>query len=196
MMWNLPLAVEIDGIEYPIRNRCDYRVVLNVICALNDVELDLQHRVECALFLFYGNDEDLVTLDAVLCRLGANIQTAVSEMFKIINLGKEETESANDQKPQLMDWEQDFPHLAPPISRVLGYSVRDENRYTHWYDFLGAYTEIGECVFATIVSIRSKKLKGKKLDDWEKEFYNENRHLVDLQPNLTEEEKEWLNSDW
>lgn len=184
MMWNLPIAVEIDGKEYAIRNKCDYRVVLDAICALNDEELEMEHRIECALFIFY---EDLTGLK--------DIQTAITEMMKIINLGEETTEE-EQQKPQLMDWEHDFPQLAPPISRVLGYSVRDANRYTHWWDFIGAYMEIGECTFANIISIRNKRMKGKKLEDWEREFYRENKKMVDLPHKLTDEEKEWLDSDW
>ena len=86
--------------------------------------------------------------------------------------------------------------MAPPISRTLGYSVRDAKNYTHWYDFIGAYMEIGECTFANIISIRNKKIKGKKLEKYEQEFYRENKKLVDLPQNLTEEEQEWLESDW
>ena len=55
-MWNLPLTVEIDGKEYVIRNKCDYRVVLDVIAALNDNELEMENRIQCAVFIFY---EDL-----------------------------------------------------------------------------------------------------------------------------------------
>ena len=65
MSWNLPISVEIDGTEYPIRNKCDYRVVLDVIKALNDEDLDMQYRIQCALFIFYGNDE-LNTQEKVL----------------------------------------------------------------------------------------------------------------------------------
>ena len=184
MIWDLPVAVEIDGKEYAIRNKCDYRVVLDVISALNDEELEMEYRIECALFIFY---EDLTGLK--------DIQTAIMEMIKIINLGKETTEDEQN-KPQIMDWEHDFPHIAPPISRVLGYSVRDENNYTHFWDFIGAYQEIGECSWANIVSVRSKRMKGKPLDKWEREFYNENRKLIDLPHKLTDEEQEWLDSDW
>ena len=42
MMWDLPISVEIDGEIYQIRNRCDYRIVLDVICALNDNELTIE----------------------------------------------------------------------------------------------------------------------------------------------------------
>ena len=183
-MWSLPISVEIDGTEYAIRNKCDYRVVLDVISALNDEELEMEYRIECALFIFY---EDLTGLE--------DIPTAITEMMKIINLGEETTEEEQN-KPQLMDWEHDFKQLAPPISRVLGYSVRDEKKYTHWYDFVGAYMEIGDCTFANIISIRNKRMKGKKLEKYEQEFYKENRKLIDLPNKLTDEEQEWLDSDW
>ncbi len=185
MMWSLPISVKIDGKEYAIRNKCDYRVVLDVITALNDIELEMENRIRCALFIFY---EDLTGC--------TDFETAVKEMMKIINNGEEETTQEQIPKPQLMDWQHDFTQLAPPISRVLGYSVRDANHYTHWWDFIGAYMEIGECTFSNIVSIRSKKQKGKPLEKWEQDFYKENRKIIDLPQNLTEEEKEWLDSDW
>ena len=184
MMWDLPIAVEINGKSHPIRNKCDYKVVLDVICALNDNELTDEEKVKCALFIFY---EDISAIE--------DFDTAIKEMFCVIN-GGEENEESQEQKPQLMDWEHDFPQLAPPISRVLGYDVRTPNKYTHWYSFLGAYMEIGECTFSTIVSIRSKRAKGKKLDKWEEEYIREHRKMVELPRKLTAEEQEFLDSDW
>lgn len=195
MTWDLPVDVEINGQKHKIRNKCDYRVVLDVFGALNDKDLTDQEKIECALFIFYGNDE-LKTPDKVMKVLGCDIQLAVDEMMRIISGGTREERPQGEQKPQLMDWEHDFPQLAPPISRVLGYSVRDAKNYTHFWDFLGAYMEIGECVFAQIVSIRNKKLKGKKLEKYEREFYEENKRMVDLPNRLSSEEAEWLNSDW
>ena len=57
--------------------------------------------------------------------------------------------------------------------------------------------EIGECTYSTVLSIRTKKRDGKKLEKWEQEFYTSNRKLVDIKVKLTEEEKAreaWLNS--
>lgn len=184
MMWDLPIAVEINGKSHPIRNKCDYRVVLDVICALNDNELTDEEKIKCALFIFY---EDISEID--------DFETAIKEMFRIIN-GGEEQEESQEQKPQLMDWEHDFPQLAPPISRVLGYDVRTPDRYCHFWTFLGAYMEIGECTFSTIVSIRTKRAKGKKLDKWEEEYIREHRKMVELPRKLTAEEQEFLDSDW
>lgn len=184
MNWNLPIAVEINGNTHPIRNKCDYRVVLDVICALNDNELTDEEKVKCALFIFY---EDVSQID--------DFEVAIKEMFRIINGG--EIESGNQSpKVRLMDWEYDFPQLAPPISRVLGYDVRTPDKFTHWYSFLGGYQEIGECVFSTVVSIRSKLSKGKKLEKWEQEYLKEHKDLIELPNRLTKEELEFLNSDW
>ena len=183
MMWDLPIAVEINGQSHPIRNRCDYRVVLDAICALNDNELTEEEKVKCALFIFY---EDISAID--------DFDTAIKEMFRIINGGEEQEQSA-EQKPQLMDWEHDFPVLVAPINRVLGFEIRSID-YLHWFSMLSAYMEIGECTFSTIVSIRSKKAKGQKLDKWEIDYLREHRKMVELPQKLTAEEEELLNSEW
>ena len=39
MIYDLPTTVEIDGEKYKIRNRCDYRIALDAIRALNDTAL-------------------------------------------------------------------------------------------------------------------------------------------------------------
>lgn len=182
MMWNLPIAVEIDGTEYAITNKCDYRMVLDVICVLNDNDLSDEQKIKTALYIFY---EDITNC--------TNIEKAIKEMYKIISYGEEEENQ--EKKPRLMDWQHDFKVLVSPVNRVLGYEIRSVD-YLHWYTFLGAYFEIGECQFQTIVSIRSKKSKGKKLENWEQEFYRENKKQVDLPMNLSEEEQEWLDSEW
>ena len=162
MTWSLPYSVSIDGKEHSIRNKCDYRIVLVAIRALNDDDLTIEEKINCALFIFYENISEI-----------EDFETATKEMFRIIN-GGEQPESNQEQKTQLMDWEHDFQQIAPPISRVLGYDVRTPDKYMHWYSFLGGYMEIGECTFNTFVGIRDKKIKGKKLDKWEEEIYRNN----------------------
>lgn len=183
MMWDLPIAVDINGKQHLIRNRCDYRVVLDAICALNDNELTDEEKIKCAFFIFY---EDISAID--------DFDTAIKEMFRIIN-GGEEQEESQEQKPKLMDWQHDFPVLVAPINRVLNCEIRSID-YLHWFSFLSAYMEIGECTFSTIVSIRSKRAKGNKLDKWEEEYIREHRKMVELPRKLTQEEQEWLDSDW
>ena len=96
-----------------------------------------------------------------------------------------------------MDWSQDFQLIVAPINRVLGYEIRskeyDSNTNTggvHWWTFLSAYQEIGDCLFAQVVRIREKKAKGKALDKSDRDFYRKNRDLVDIKVHYTEIEDE------
>ena len=191
MSWDLPLAVDIGGKKYQIRKKCDYRVVLNCIAALNDKDLEMQNAVECALIIFY---QDFNSVEDIYKLSAEDFETAIKEMFKIINYG-EEDDTAQPQKPKVMDWEKDFKLIASSTSHILGYDIRMP-KYLHWWSFLGAYMEIGESTFANVVSIRKKKLKGKKLEKYEEEFYRENKKLVDLPLHLTAEEQALLDSEW
>lgn len=64
----------------------------------------------------------------------------------------------------------------------------------HWWTFISGYMEIGECQFSNVVSIRTKKRKGTKLEKWEQEFYAENKKKVDLKTDFRPEEQEFLNN--
>lgn len=178
-MYSLPYDVIIDGKKHKIRNKCDYRVVLDTINALNDEEMEIQDRYSCALYIFFENAEDV-----------NDKETALKEMLTIINNGEEEKN--NSTQPQYMDWEHDFKYIAPPVSNNLGYDVREPEEFTHWWTFLGAFMEIGESTFSTIISIRKKRMQGKKLEKWEQEFYASNKNMVDLPMNISEADEEWL----
>ena len=121
-------------------------------------------------------------------------------MVRISDCENEETithESNLNKAPErLMSWKKDFKLIAPAVSRILGYDVRTPNKYTHWWTFMGAFQEIGESVWRTFISIRKKKMHGQKLEEWEQKIYRENKYDIDLPQNLTDEEKEWLDSDW
>jgi hypothetical protein len=93
-----------------------------------------------------------------------------------------------------MDWEQDFPLIVSPVNRSLGFEVRGVE-YLHWWTFLAAYREIGDCTFAQVVSIRKKKMAGKKLDRAEAQFYADNREIVDLRRLETQAERD-IFAEW
>ena len=190
MSWDYPLSVNIDGEEFEIENNCDYRVVLDCLDVYEDVDIDLQHQHQLALFIFYKEPRKI-----------KNAEKAILEMIRIIDCESEEEFAIKPKingKPQqrLMSWKKDFKFIAPAVSRILGYDIRTPNKYTHWWTFMGAYMEIGECTWSTFISIRKKKLHGQKLEEWEQKVYRENKHDIDLPQNLTDEEKEWLDSDW
>ena len=188
MIYSLPYTVDMtdkDGNKIKIRNKGDFRVVLDVYEALNDNELDEQQKIQCALFMFYEDGE----LEKI-----TDFERATKLMLEFINGGEEDNEPSD--KPPIMNWQHDFAQIAPPVSKVLGYDPRTPDKFTHFWTFLGAFREIGECTFATVISIRNKIMKHKKLEKWEEEFYRENRKMIDLPLNLTPEEEEFLSSDW
>lgn len=196
----LPISVNIDNEKFLIRDNCDFRIVLEVIQCLNDENLDDINKIKCSLYNFYKkiydeiNSSDDIIENISDWEISERDISLYIEMIKIINIGE-----IPDGKPvenKLMDWEHDFNNIIPPINRVLGYSVRDKQNYTHWWDFVGAYMEIGDCYFAQIVSIRNKIKKGKKLDEQDRQFYKEHKNEVDLPIALSRDEQEWLDNDW
>lgn len=172
MNYELPTYVEIGGKEYAIRS--DYRAVLDIMAALSDADLDDNERGYAVMAIFYPQVDEIPP---------DLFGEAIKKCFWFINGGEDERDKK--KQPQLVDWNMDLPRIIPPINKVLGGEVRALD-YMHWWTFLGAYMEIGDCLFAQIVSIRNKKAKGKKLDKSEQEFYNKNRDIIDIKKHYTQ----------
>ena len=184
-IWSFPTSLNIGGVEYEIRT--DYRVILDLLMALNDPELSdsdkkmsayMQSRVILEIMF---SDWDSIPQEY--------IQEALDKVSEFIDMGIGD----DSKKPKTMDWEQDAPIIIPSINKVLNREKRAE-KYMHWWTFLGAYMEIGEGLFSNVIHIRQKKAKGKKLEKWEQEFYKENKSLIDFQhkEKRSNEEKEML----
>lgn len=177
MMYELPKSLEVCGVEYEIRS--DFRAVLDICAALSDIELDDSAKAYTALDIFYPAFEEMPP---------EHYEEALKQCFWFINCGNDNDESKR-KAPKLMDWEQDFQYIVAPVNRVVGTEIRGLD-YMHWWTFISAYQEIGgDCTFAQIVRIRSKKAKGQKLDKEDARWYRENRKLVDLKQTYSENEK-------
>ena len=187
--WKLPTSLNVGGNDYKIRT--DYRVILDILAAMNDPDI-----------LDPGMTEDEKQAEKVLTMLQilyidfdrmppSDWKEASEKACEFIDCGIRDD---GTPKPRLMDWEQDAPVIVPAVNKVCGKDVRSV-KYMHWWTFLGYYMEIGECTLATIVSIRDKKRRGKKLEKWEQEYYRRNKKLIDLKVRKverSEEEKEEL----
>lgn len=180
MIYELPTSLEVCGTEYEIRS--DFREILDILEVLNDVELKEQERGFFTLLFFYPDFESMPQ---------EHYQDAIKQCFWFINGGEHEDQMEKNP-PRLMDWEQDFPYIIAPINHVIGHEIRAD-AYLHWWTFLSAYMEIGECTFAQIVRIRDAKNRGKKLDASDREWYRRNRKLVDLKTKYTSREENLLN---
>ena len=66
----------------------------------------------------------------------------------------------------------------------------------HWWTFLGAYQDLGDCTFAQVVRIRDKKARGKLLEKDEREWYRRNSDIVNMKRRLSQAEdttfSKWL----
>ena len=187
--WKLPTSLNVGGTNYKIRT--DYRVILDILAAMNDPDI-----------LDPGMTEDEKQAEKVLTMLQilyidfdrmppSDWKEASEKACEFIDCGIHDD---GTPKPRLMDWEQDAPIIVPAVNKVCNFDVRSV-KYMHWWTFFGYYMEIGECMLSTVVSIRDKKRRGKRLEKWEQEFYRNNKHIVDLRvkkAERSEEEKEEL----
>lgn len=161
----LPTSVEIDGVVCEFD--ADFRNILYIFEALNDPDLLDSEKVEVTLNLFYNKDDYKI-----------NVEEALKQMFDFIRAGEAEPRTTENSKP-VYDWEQDFNLIVAPVNKNLGYDCRGVE-FLHWWTFLSAFMEIGDCTLNTFMGIRDKLNKGKKLEKYEERIYKENRDKIIL----------------
>lgn len=168
--WELPTAATIAGKEYKINP--DYRDVLEIISKLNDPANPEFIRWQVALAIFY--DEQIPYCDQ---------SEAMEYLAAFISCGE------NDVKPGpvLLDWEQDVLTVVADVNKVAGTEIRGLP-FLHWWTFLSYFRAIGEGQLSTLVSIRDKIRRGKKLEKWEQEYYRVNKARVDMKKKYSAEE--------
>lgn len=178
--WELPTSISVNNTEYAIRT--DYRAVMDLLTAFSDKEMlgESEEETNIIRALLVLN---ILFIDEVKPE---DQNEAIKKAIEFIDMGIET--SRDVKKPTLMDWDQDAPLIIPAINKVLGREIRAD-KYMHWWTFLSAYMEIGECSFTHIINIRDKKAKGKKLEKWELEYIQEHKEIVLLREKLTEKEQ-------
>jgi len=186
MTYELPETLDIGGVGYTIRS--GYRAVLDVCAALSDPELSGQEKALAALYIFYPDLEEIPP---------EHLDEALKKLVWFVDCGAEH--DPRQKSPRLVDWEQDFPIIAAPVNRVLGTEIRrktgPDDDGIHWWTFIAAYQEIGDCTFAQVVRVRDRKARGKSLDKQDREWYRRNRDLVDFKREYTSAEQDLL-KEW
>ncbi len=173
MIYTLPKSLNVGGVDYEIRT--DYRAILDAISALNDPDLLPVEKAEACVRIIFPDWKKIDDHGEVYERC-----------LWFIACG--ETETDGRKKPKVMDWEQDFSLIIPPVNRILGYDCRG-TEYLHWWSFVAAYYEIGECAFACVTRIRQKIAKGEPLDKWERKYYSDNLRTVELRRRIGTDEQ-------
>ena len=167
-MYELPTYVEVNGVQFNIRLKGDYRMVLDCFKALNDAEISEDERVLASLLIFYNEFDELEDLP----RDQETMQALIIGMFNFMNCGEEETLGAQSDYT-IIDWDKDERMVASAVNKVAGQEIRAV-KYMHWWTFMGYFMAVGESVLATVIGIRSKIAKGEKLEKWEQKFKKDN----------------------
>lgn len=190
-MYELPTEIIIEGCPYNIRNRGDYRVILDIFSVLEDAELNQNERIISALIIFY---EDFNTVEDVL--RFEHLESALTQMYEFFNGDRAQAEKVREQR-KLIDWEGDSALICAAVNSVAGKEIRSES-YIHWWTFLSYYMSVGESILSTVVSIRDKTLNGKKLEKWEHEYMRENPQYFRWNYKTVDEieAEKWLQSVW
>lgn len=176
--YELPTSLNIGGVDFAIRT--DFRAVLDVLIAMNDPELDDDRAKSIVMLKIMYVDFDKIE--------PSKWQEAINKACEFIDCGHN---SGNQKaKPRLIDWNQDAPLIIPAVNKVAHAEIR-ALPYLHWWTFMAYFMEIGESVFSNVISYRSRRIKGKKQEPWEREFYKENRDIIDIRRanERSEEEK-------
>lgn len=188
-MYDLPISVEIDNHHFAITNKGDYRMVIDCFLALEDPELEETDRILTAMIIFYedlNEPEDIVKV----FETDEMAIEACEKMFHFFNCNQ--SNIGYNAKHKLIDWEQDEQLIISAINNVAGKEVRWEP-YVHWWTFVGYYMTVGEGTLATVVGIRNKIVKGKKMEKYEQEFRRDNPEYF-VWKNKTAEEQELENT--
>ena len=190
-MYELPTTVDIDGNVFHIRRKGDFRVILDCFVALQDDELDKEYKILTAIIIFYEEFNSLEDTN----KYGEFLEKLTLEMFKFINCGQDNQKGA-ESEISLITWEDDSHIICAAVNNVAKQEVRILE-YLHWWTFLGYYMSVGQSVLSTVVSIRDKVYRGKKLDKWEQDFKKENpQFFVRKQPTIEREFEEGLRNLW
>lgn len=172
-IWQLPTTAVIGGKQYGLH--CDYRDILEIFSYFTDPDLPEYLRWQIALALFY--EESIPQKD---------LMEAMEFLARFISGGREEPENPGSR---LLDWEQDGEMIVADINKAAGQEIR-ALPFLHWWTFLSWFHAIGEGQLSTVVTIRDKLSRGKKLEGWEKDFYRENRQRVELRPRYSRQEQQ------
>lgn len=169
--WELPTFGVFGERKYPIN--CDFRDIIEIFTYFSDPDLPPYLQWQIALALFY---QEQIPLE--------HQQAAMEFLSDFISGGK--TVDAPHQ-PKVLDWEQDGDMIVADVNRVAGREIR-ELPFLHWWTFLSWFHAIGEGQLSTVIAIRNKLARGEKLESWERTYYRENKHRVDLPKRHSREE--------
>ena len=165
-MFDLPTTLIVNEKEYRVET--DFRKILNIMLMFEDEELTIYEKQSIMLKMLYIDPPPV-----------GSESEATHQAAYFIDGGIEESRGGKSKDlGRLYSWNQDKVYILSGIDKTLGYSSRSCD-YLHWWLFLGALLDMGECTFSHIIHMRRAK-KENKLSKEEKKQWSENPDLYEL----------------
>lgn len=174
MIGRLPKTLEINQKSYAIRS--DFRDCLVILDAFSNQNLNDYEKYNILIRCLYVDDIPDEYADE-----------AIEKAVWFLNCGNS-VGNPQSSKP-LYNFSHDEQILFASLNHVAGKELRLEE-YVHFWTFLGYFNEIGEGTFSTVIQIRAKRNRGKKLEKYEQEYYLKNKSMIDIPVSYSDEEKE------
>lgn len=176
MIGDLPNSLVIGGKQYTIRY--GFKDCLNIMAAFEDEELTNQEKLIVMLEVLY---EDADFTDE-------NLEEAIEKAIWFLSAGR--TQPLKEEKP-LSRLEKDEQLIFAAVNEVAHMDIRMDPGIHYWTYLSYVQSINSNSLFASIVRIREKLNRGKKLNEDEKRFYKDNKEMIDLKTSI-EEDKEFL----
>lgn len=173
---NLPEQLEVAGKMRDIN--FDFKTAINIMTIFERADLTEFEKMQVMVGILFVDDI-----------ADEDVAQAAQKAVWFLNVGEDTADSSDDSYGRLYSWEQDARFIISAVDKVLGKSSRKEN--LHWWEFVSAFYEIGDCTFSTIVHQRKLKKRGKQSEE-DKRWWNENIHIAKLKEVYTDEENEAL----
>lgn len=161
----LPETLSVQGKEYAIN--ADFRPCISIMQIFERADLTDQEKIMCMVGILYVEDIP-----------PEHLEEAAEQATWFLNGGDETEGGSGRNYGRLFSWEQDLRYIIAAVDRVSGGSTRTKE-FFHWWDFMNAFMEIGECVFTTLVHQRKLKKTGKQTKA-DKEWWAENKEIAEL----------------
>lgn len=174
----LPTSIELKGREFAIN--ADFRPCVNIMRMFERTDLTDSEKIEVMVEVLYKDEIPRILYEE-----------AARKAVWFLNLGEEEVKTkSRNNVGRLFSWEQDLKYIISAVDKSAGFSIRSREFY-HFWEFMSAFFESGECVFNTLVHQRKLKKTGKQ-SKFDKEWWAENKDIAELKTALTQEEQEIL----
>lgn len=165
---NLSNALEVGGEMREINS--DFRPCFRIMQLVESNEFTTDEKAQIIIGILYVDEiPDNLFLEAY----------TKAVKFLDMETDYEEVNNANGkQQMRLFSWEQDAKYIISAVNKSAEVSVRSQD-FFHWWEFLIAMFESGDCVLNTLIQQRKLKKTGKQTKT-DREWWAENKDMVEL----------------